>query len=155
MSSNIEKIRRNFFKQKFLSELKYLKQMHLDEPDPEHCIENRINQLESIIKNLIESQKKQRTLNEMLDEINDCVYHRPWKKLQSFHQVEKIKEYIENNTKYSEKKKKRILPVLVEAADDNKLNKKDMVNYNPSNAAIISIPCLKYSKKNDKYFIKR
>ena len=119
--------------------------------------------LKNIIKELDNKKEKekdgmsaaQKDLNKMFVDINRYVYKKPWAKLPEFHKLVKIREYIDKLMFKSEKNKMATLEDLMEDVRARVLTKKNTVNYDQTNAQIISIKGLDYDKKSNGYIYKK
>ncbi len=113
--------------------------------------EHRIKCLEYIIthnKKEDVTTKKENYLNQ----INHMVYRNPWNRLQHFHKIKKIEEYVEE--KFKDKKyKENLLMDLTNLVNSNKISTKRHVDYDYNAEKIINIHVLKINDKEDSYNI--
>lgn len=115
-------------------------------------VKKRIDCIKSIVNNLQLIQKKP-TVADLFTEIDKHIYKKPWNRLQSFHKIIKIKEYID--TKFGNGTlQNAIILELNKHINDGKLNTKKSVDYDKDLEKIISIPILTIDLKNNKYSIK-
>lgn len=96
------------------------------------------------LKNKMENLNKKQIIEEnenvpIFNEIDNLIYKKYWHKLKSFHQKEKIREYVENLKINNEKKKNNLLDKLYLAVDKKILTKKGNVDYDPFKCSINSI----------------
>ena len=133
---HLEDIKINLKKSRF--ELEYLELVSIEEKTEKD--KERINKLEIIIDSLIPKLKEQKK-DIFFKQIDNLTYKKPWNRLQSFHRMVKIEEYLEKNYKnenfYEDLKKQ-----FTELIQANKLTTKKFVSYDSTNETITSIPCL-------------
>jgi len=171
---DIDTIRKELFKERFVAELKQLEQdkeymmdsesddeeLDTDEENNKNWTENRINDLKKIIKleeGVIsdgkESYKKtNKTLQDDLDEMNNIIFKMAWNRLPVYHKIVKIEEYIKELIPNA-KLQKEVTEKLVDLVNKKKLNTKKYVNYNSLDCKIIDINILKYDDKTNEYEI--
>lgn len=145
--SDIMNIAYNNFINKFKNELKYLESNSLIDNN------ERINTLKNIIskyENNINNENSEEIDEEAIDIIKKSVYKKEWHRLQPYHRLELITEYVDK-MKEKKKNKKKILKLLEKAIDEGKLNKKKDVKYNSKNNKIEEILVLKLDEDNEYY----
>lgn len=132
-SQQLEDIRNDLKKVRFENELNVLLN---EEPRDEV----RISQLRTIIDSLIPKIKEKKK-DTFFKEIDKLVFKKLWNRLQPFHRLIKITEYLDENHKdkpyYDELSKE--LKVLIESG---KLTTKKYVEYDSVNEKVTNIPCL-------------
>ena len=137
---NFEKIRKEFNCLKFKNELEYLTSV-----DPKN---DKIEKLTEIIQSL-ETKSVDTTVQ---DEIEKYNYKKEWNKLQPFHKIKKLDEYLTKNVK-NEKLRMKISKEFALLINNKKLNSNKQVEYNPIEEAIITIPALKIDESKLEYKI--
>ena len=118
--------------------------------------------------NAIISDKKNNTKNEKNNEIKDkdskktnlfnnmdqYMFNKPWNRLPEVHKLLKMKEYVHKSLIiYDNSKKEKLMKDLFKNVKQKNLTRKGSVNYDHVNCRIISIPSLKYDKKNEEYYL--
>lgn len=151
VSNNLDDIRNNLLVQKLQNEINYLQTTPHDQilSTFGEVLTDRISYLEEQIKNHQPIVKN--TTDNYFAEAERAVYRAQWGKLLPMHQINKLKEYIQEtieNTDLGE----QILTELSVAAETKSLKIKKHVVYDPSECKILSIPCLTIT--NDTYNIK-
>ena len=171
---NIDSIREEFLRERFIKELESLKQdkdmiveTNLDEDNSENSdnelnwVDKRIQMLELIVSKYDDSIKitdskykeKNKTLNDELDDISNLIFKKAWNRLPNYHKIIKINEYITGLIK-DKKIMKEVINKLTELVNSKKLNSLKHVNYDSTKCTIISISVLKYDPKTNEYEIK-
>ena len=145
----IELMRRKYHKLKFENELKYLKQLE-STSDDDDWIEDRIQNLEEIIKN-INDMKPVNKKKSMFDDWNKYIYKKPWDKLYVDHKMSKMKEFIDNNYK-NDKFYNKLLNDVENLIYKNKLKKRHVI-YDYTKEEIESIPALKINDDKENFEI--
>jgi hypothetical protein len=141
----IEKIRIDLFKIEYLNELEDLEFDKTKNTDRIDLINKIINE------NYTDKVKKtNNSLNNMFDEIEHSMYNKPWIKLQNYHKIIKLKEYIDKT--FDKSQKKNIEKICIDSVNLGNLNKNNKVDYNVNEQKIISITALK-KNKNDEFVI--
>lgn len=141
----LEDIRINLKKTRFENELSVL---YKEEPKDEL----RIQQIEGII-DMLKPELKEKKKDTFFKEIDKLVFKKLWNRLQPFHRLIKITEYLEEN--YSDKPYYESLykefKLLIES---NKLTTKKFVEYDSNSEKILSLPCLTINTTTNKFTIK-
>lgn len=153
VSNNLDDIRNRLILEKLQNEIAYLQSVTPDELTTTFCeqiiTEDRIKYLEEQTKN--HQPMVRTTTDNYFAEAERAVYRAQWGKLLPMHQINKLKEYIQEtieNTELGE----QILAELSSAAETKSLKIKKHIVYDPSECKILSIPCLTIT--NDTYNIK-
>lgn len=132
-NQQLENIRNNLRKTRFENELSVL---YKEEPKDEV----RIQQIESIIE-MLKPELKEKKKDTFFKEIDKLVFKKLWNRLQPFHRLIKITEYLDENHKdkpyYDELYKE--FKTLIESG---KLTTKKFVEYDSNNEKITNLPCL-------------
>jgi hypothetical protein len=81
--------------------------------------------------------EKLSAMDDYFNKINAMVYQKLWSKLQDFHKLEKITEYIDSK-ELSKEEKTKTLAILKKKLANNELTSK-IVNYDSTNGKIIDI----------------
>jgi hypothetical protein len=165
----IDLIRQDFFKERFVKELEYLEQdkQSVSEDDINNkeginWIDKRMDDLKNIITNIDgelelskkEYQNKSKTLNKELDELNQCVYKKSWTRLPIYHKTIKMEEYIDYIIPDSHKDmQKELITVLTDIIESKKLNSIKQVEYDSTNCKIIKINILTIDLDKKEYKI--
>jgi len=155
MDVEIDTIRSELQKARYISELEYLKtttNLNLMENHLDVDIDNRIHILERITTG-ITSTTIQSKKDDLFREIDKYLYKKLWNKLGTFHKIVKMKEYIKATYGEGELQTK-MTTELVEMIDTGKLNTKKAVIYDPNAEKILSIPILTVELENNTYTVK-
>ncbi|MEM0354073.1 MAG: hypothetical protein QXW79_00690 [Thermoplasmata archaeon] len=100
---------------------------------------------------------KKMDLDKYKKDLDVLIFRKPWNKLKKFHQIMKIREYI-NGLEFGkkceperiEKNKNYILNKICNDIRNKKFDK-SRIKYDPDKMAIVSISCLSYNKKTGLY----
>lgn len=138
ISNELDELARSLKLYRFRNELNFYKSQN----DEKNLI--RIEKLTKIINSLESTQLVQNKdkIQHAFDDGYKFVYMKPWRRLQDFHKVVKIKEFVEERYK-DEKNKGIIEKMLLEAIEKKQLNKDNYVKYDQNISKIIDIPALK------------
>ena len=153
ISAQIDNIKISNFNGKIQSELDYFKTIAILTPfENGHnvVLDERINLLETILQQPgLHQNTVQQQRDNMFVEIDKYTYRKQWNKLPAFHKTVKLSEYLETHIT-DEKTKKKLLSELTDHANNGRINTKKYVIYDPNEEKILSLPCLKITKNNDK-----
>lgn len=153
ISAQLDNIKVSNFNGKIQNELEYFKTIAILTPfENGHgvVIEERIELLEQILKQPgLHQNTVQQQRDNMFVEIDKYTYRKQWNKLPSFHKTVKISEYLEKHIQ-DKKMKKQLLEELTDHANNGRINTKKYVIYDPNEEKILSLPCLKIIKNDDK-----
>lgn len=92
----------------------------------------------NLILNKLNKKTDENNLENMFKEIDKYNYMKTWNKLNDFHKIEKIKEFVNENYKNNVD----LENLLIDAINEKKLNTQKHVNYDPLKSKIISINAL-------------
>jgi hypothetical protein len=158
-SIEIDNLRTQFKKQRFINERDYLKnQDHTieinedDEDEEDNWILDRLQGLDKIINNF-SPLKKQDSYKSTIDQYSQFIFKKKRHLLPEYHKMEKIEEYI-NKTIENTDHQKKIINEFKTLIFEKKLNGKKYIIYDESIPEITSIPALNYNKDTGKYTIK-
>ena len=144
LTDEIDRKKANLLKTRFENELIYLKN---ENKDDELWMNERIADLEEILKQTDKIEAKA----DIFTEIDKYTFRKPWNKMQPFHKIKKIKEFIENNYENeSQDLKTKLLKECEKLLNNKKLGTKKSVVYDPEKEVIESIPAIKIN--SDKTF---
>lgn len=134
-NQQLEDIRSNLRKFRFENELNVLYKEDVSVRD-----QIRISQLESII-DILKPELKEQKKDTFFKEIDKLVFKKLWNRLQPFHRLIKMNEYLEETYRdkpYYDQLCKEF-KVLIE---EGKLTTKRFVEYDSNNEKITGLPCL-------------
>lgn len=150
VSSEIDKIKKDLLRARFENEINFL----INEDEDKN--EERIKQLKEVItivtKDKLIKVSSVKTMQDTFKDIEKYVYMQPWNKLQNFHKITKIKEFVKK-TYNDENVAKKIEKLLVDAVEEKLLNTAKTVIYNQKEGQIESIPVLKQDD-DDEFYLK-
>jgi len=92
-------------------------------------------------------------LNDLYKDIEKYIYRKPWNKLQPFHRITKIKEYVDKNME-DLTFRNQILEELIKLVQDKKLASNNQVKYDPNKEEIEHIPALHIDYEDKTFKIK-
>lgn len=152
-NNKVDLIKNNLKKKRFENELNYLTNETKNNQTTEETT-NRIGSLTKIIE-LIEKENMNANPNKGKDkyfeEIDKYIYKKPWNRLNNYHKIVKIKEFIK--TEYPEIIQDKLLKEISQYAEDGKLNTKKHVEYDPKTESIKKIYAIKFNKLDNSYII--
>lgn len=147
-------------KQRFTNELEHLNTEDVTQvarliPGITESIKaERINDLNLIINKLQEQNNKNVVPKKLThyEEIDSYMYNKPWKNLQPYHKVVKMKEYLD---KYftDEELKSDLLQELSDLIHSKKLNQAKHLTYDPNNQRILCLKVLQPAKNKKGYIL--
>lgn len=143
----IHDIRTHNQKVRFDDELAYLDSHIENDEEADDIFLQRIQQLKTIIHNIDKENDKDKFT--IFNEIDKFAYREKWHRLNNVHKINKLREYFEDNEIEEDIQNK-----LIDLVNAGKLNTKKYVEYDLEKEKIISIPVLKWNKKEKKYSIK-
>jgi hypothetical protein len=125
-------------KNRFENELEFMKNTSNNHDLENTDSEDRITLLGQIIQNLEEPTANTDIKETYFNKIDKYIYKKPWNKLQPFHRVIKMEEYIDkmySDKPYVLKLKKELIRLI----NKNKLSTKKCVLYDPQSEQITQI----------------
>lgn len=154
----IEIVRTNNIRLKYTNELEYLNQngaLNIFVNGQDHDMEMRKQSLENMLKiePTVVTNKPKETKEDIFKEIDKYTYRKQWNKLIAFHKIVKIREYINEHVTDLEMQKE-IIEKLKVYAEENRINTKKYVVYDPNAEKILSFPCLIIDNEKNTYQIK-
>lgn len=156
-SLEIEEAKQANFNRQLTNELEYLnssKNTNIFTNIQEQDINNRKVILQSLLNIPIKKiDTAQQQKDNMFKELDKYIYKKQWTKLTAFHKIVKIKEYI-NETVSDNSMKDEIITQLCKCAEQNSINPKKYVIYDPNAEKILSMPCLIIDEEKNTYQIK-
>jgi len=118
-------------------------------------LEDRLKTIQQKHNNLETKSTKisnTKTLEDFIDSKRINLYSRTWNKLEHKLKINKINEYVNEQTnETSNDNKLKIIKVLTILVKTNKLNKSSDVSYNKDDCKIIDIKYLKFDEDNKCY----
>lgn len=153
-NADIDTIKNNNYVFKIQFEIDYLKSKEKTFGLTPEEIESRIVMLENMLAGKMETRKKTITeqKNDMFQEFDKYAFKKQWNKLQSIHKNVKIKEFIEDAYGKGEMQT-NIINDLSKYVNDNKINTKKYVVYDPNIGKILTLTCLTIDLENKTYTI--
>ncbi|QKF93782.1 hypothetical protein QKU48_gp0324 [Fadolivirus algeromassiliense] len=155
-TAQLETIKINNFNRKLKNELDYWKDggnINMFS-NPEIDVTKRIELLETLLN---VPTKQQETIQQQKDnifkEIDKYTYKKQWNKLLPFHQITKIKEYINENIK-DETMKNELIEKLSTYSEEKRINTKKHIVYDPNIGKILLMPCLTVDIDKKTYSLK-
>ncbi len=144
-SLEIEDIKLKNFNRKLSNELDYFhdsKNINIFTNIQEQDMNTRIKILQLLLNVPVKKiDTLQQQKDNMFKEIDKYTYKKQWNKLASFHKIVKIKEYIKE-TILDEQIQDEIILKLSKYAEENSINSKKYIIYDPNTEKILSMPCL-------------
>lgn len=144
-SLDIEEIKIKNFNKKLSSELDYFndsKNINIFTNIQDLDMNERITTLQYLLNVPVKKiDTLQQQKDNMFKEIDKYTYKKQWNKLATFHKIVKIKEYIKEAIIYEEIQNELILK-LTKYAEENSINSKKYVVYDPNSEKILSMPCI-------------
>jgi len=144
-SLEIEEIKLKNFNTKLSSELDYFhnsKNINIFTNIQEQDMNERIKILQLLLNVPVKKiDTLQQQKENMFKEIDKYTYKKQWNKLAAFHKIVKIKEYIKETIMDDQMQDELILK-LSKYANENSINSKKYIIYDPNTEKILSMPCL-------------
>jgi hypothetical protein len=117
----------------------------------------QLRDIESRSVNKVEPQehkyKSEADIHTMLEKEKENIYFKPWSKLDNGHKLNRIKQYgvlVKEEYNLSDNDTKKLEKLLINACNDNKLNKSADIMYNVDEGKIIKIKILEIVEKDGK-----
>ena len=144
-SLEIEEVRLKNFNKKLSNELDYFhdsKNINIFTNIQEQDMNTRIKILQLLLNVPVKKiDTVQQQKENMFKEIDKYTYKKQWNKLAAFHKIVKIKEYIKE-TVLDETMQDEIILKLSKYTEENSINSKKYIVYDPNTEKILSMPCL-------------
>jgi hypothetical protein len=153
----IDYTKRQLYTLRFKNELTFLNDTNYGNitEDGENWMSERMAQLEKILENIEKEpmeKPNEKYSKTIFDEVEKYIYKKPWKKLQPFHRMKKIEEYLNDEIK-DEKDRKMLIEKFRKLVSEGKLNSDKLVEYDPTNEKIISLSVMTYDENEKSYKI--
>jgi hypothetical protein len=115
----------------------------------------QLRDIESRSVNKVELQehKSDEYIHTMIEKEKEKIYFKPWSKLDNGHKLNRIKQYgivVKDEYNLSDNDTKKLQKLLINACNDNKLNKSADIIYNVDEGKIIKIKILEIVEKDGK-----
>lgn len=152
----IENIKTTNFNNKLKNELNYMKDENNNVTSFSNLLNryDRIKLLEQILEIPIEHQTTAKEQREnIVKEMSQNIYKKPWNKLHEFHKITKIKEFVKEHVK-DQQMQNEIITKLVDHITNGMINTKKYVVYDPNGEKILTLPCLVVDEDKKTYQIK-
>jgi hypothetical protein len=157
MNNNIDTRVENITKK---LEIKYLNDLkkRLNEEESDYYLTELTDKINSYHTDKNESNeniivKKSRHTN-IYENVDQYMFKRAWNRLPEVHKLIKIKEYVNKSLIiYDKEKKEKLLKIMFSAIRAKQLTRKGSVIYDPIKGRVISVPNLKYNKKEETYHL--
>lgn len=144
-SQEIEDIKAANFNRQLTNELEYLdsqKNLNIFTNIQEHTVDNRKLILQSLLNLPVKKiDTVQQQKDHMFKELDKFTYKKQWNKLLPYHKIVKIKEYMAENIQ-DEQMREEIISKLSKCAEQNSINSKKYIVYDPNLEKILLVPCL-------------
>jgi hypothetical protein len=146
IETSMRQTKLDLYKKRFQNELEHLNIIKdnnntTSNEEEYQFIIDRIEALKKIIDSInYDDINKSKVTGFNISAIEKYLYRKPWKRLQPYHQLTKIKEFIKEN--YSKDDQFKLINMFTPLIYQKKLGRKGQVDYDPNQEKIISIPCL-------------